>query len=99
MNRETFMVQKKRRRARKSKAGRSSSSKAGSFRFPKAFRIVPIRVKARAKSKARLLAATSPDPCPSPYTLLKKVTINGQQFCVCVDGEDQIMILCPSSST
>jgi hypothetical protein len=100
MNRETFMVQKKRRRARKSKARRSSSSKAGSFKFPKAFRIVPIRVKARARKSARLLGAESSDPCPPPYVFSKKVMIGGQWYCVCINASSEtIMILCPPSTT
>jgi len=93
------MVRKKQRRVRKSKARCSSSSKAGSFKFPKAFRIVPIRVKARARKSARLLAAESSDPCPPPYVFSKKVLIGGQWYCVCVNASaETIMILCPSTT-
>lgn len=93
------MVQKKRRRGGKSKARRSSSAKAGSFKLPKAFRIVPIRMKARAKRGVRLLGAVDPDPCPLPYHMSGRVKVGGQWYCVCVaDGLETLMVACPPSS-
>ena len=93
------MVQKKQRRGRMSKARRSSSAKAGGFKLPKAFRIVPIRMKARAKRGVRLLGAEDLDSCPLPYHSSGRVKIGGQWYCVCVaDGLETLMVACPSTS-
>jgi hypothetical protein len=94
VERREIVMSKSKRRVQKSKVRRRSTKRSRLFKFPKAFRIVPIRMSKKSTSKG-LLESGTPNPCPPPYQYVDHVKLNGQWFCECTDGVYTVLVACP----
>jgi len=68
---------------------RTSKKKAlqKKFKWPAAFKVVPIPIPRRRKTRARVLGATAESPCPSGCYFVMQTRIGGILFNVCLcDG-------------
>ena len=77
------MARKTRRsgRAPANRRVKTSRSKLVKFRFPKAFRLTPVELKAPIKKHAHVLGLAGLPPCPAGSTFVGKVDIGGALYC------------------
>jgi hypothetical protein len=82
--------------ARKRRSARSlAKRKRPAFKLPKAFRIVPIRSKAKPKRHAHVFGAEGLPPCPAGCTYVMRTKIGGFYYCVYTDEEGMdVLFLC-----
>ena len=74
---------------------RKSARKKRSHKYPKAFWIVPVKIKARIPKHAHVLGQAAAPPCPIGTVFAGKISVGTVNFCVYVDKEGaEFMIQC-----
>ena len=77
------------------KSRRVAKKSRRTFKWPKAFRIVPITVKSRPKKHAHVFGAAGVPPCPPGCTYVTKKTVGPLTYCVYVDLDGlDVLVLC-----
>lgn len=64
---------------------RSRKLRRARFKWPRAFRIVPVRVTGKPKAHAHLLGQAGEPPCPPNTTFNTYTTIGSVRYCVYLD--------------
>jgi hypothetical protein len=84
--RETVLVRSSRTSGKKS-AKRATKKRVRRLKLPKAFRIVPIRLKTKLKKHAHVFGQAGIPPCPPNTVYFGKISIIGVTYCVYIDEE------------
>jgi len=83
-----------RTRGRKSTKG-ATKKRVRKLKLPRAFRIVPIRLRTKLKKHAHVFGQAGIPPCPQDSVYWGKVSILGVTYCVYIDENgDDILIQC-----
>jgi hypothetical protein len=80
---------------RKSASKKSKKKSRSKYKWPKAFRLVPLRLKSRIQRHAHLAGQPGIPPCPPNSTFSTYVDIDGLRFCMyLVVGGPPCFVLC-----
>jgi hypothetical protein len=72
---------------------RKSARKSRRSKYPKAFRIVPVRLRAKVPKHAHVIGQAGLAPCPVGSRFAGKISVGSIDFCVYVkeDGAEFLM--------
>ena len=66
------------------------------FRLPRAFKIVPIKLRGRVRKHAHVLGQAAIPPCPPGFVFVGRITIGNNTYCIYVNPDTgaTILMLC-----
>ena len=74
---------------------RKSARKSRRSKYPKAFRIIPVRLKAKVPKHAHVIGQAGIGPCPIGSRFAGKISIGNINFCVYIEESGtEFMIQC-----
>jgi hypothetical protein len=72
-----------------------TTRKRGRHKYPKAFWIVPVKLKSRVRRHAHVLGQAAIPPCPIGTVFAGRISVGPVSFCVYVDkGGAELLIQC-----
>ncbi len=84
------MAKRKSSRSRSRSKGRRSTRKK--LRLPRAFKIVPIKLRGPVRKHRHVLGQEAMPPCPPGFVFRHKMTIGGLTYCVYENPETGVTI-------